>query len=86
MSFADEVQSFLYHQFDMNWEEAGKIAQQIAQRTDFGEKEHLNFWLKNYFESEIRNILPDEIVSNSDRFFKIKSGLKNKLYSLLEKK
>lgn len=86
MSFKDEIQSFLYHQYDISWEEAGRIAEMIARRTDYGERDHLKFWLKDRFDSEIRTILPENIVSNFDKFSKIKSGLKEKLSSFLEKK
>lgn len=86
MSFADEIQSFLYHEYDISWEEAGRIAETIAKRTDYGEKDHLKFWLEDRFDSEIGTILPENIVSNFDKFSRIKAGLKNKLSSFLEKK
>lgn len=86
MSFADEIQSFLYHEYKISWEEARRVAQVIAKKTDYGEKDHLKFWLEDRFDSEIKTILPENIVSNFDKFSKIKSGLKNKLSSFLEKK
>ncbi len=86
----DEIQSFLYHRFGLDYQKAGQLALEIWERTDGFEKEHLKYWVKDRFDGEIKELLKEyfgeKVVQNWEEFSKIKQELKNFLSSFLEEK